>query len=129
MKDFRILLVEDDPINALVVTKTFKEYEFTVANSGRSALEKVLEQEFHLILMDINLGNPDMDGIAVMKKIRNNTKFDHIPIFAVTSYGMKDDRENLLQEGFDDYVSKPISRDNLGVKIKDIRQKMDNTEG
>ena len=129
MKDFKILLVEDDPINALVVTKTFKEYSFTVANSGQSALEKVYEEDFRLILMDINLGEPALDGIGVMKKIRENSKFAHIPIFAVTSYGMQGDREKFLKEGFNGYISKPIGRENLGAIIEGLRQRMDASEG
>ena len=128
MKDFKILLVEDDPINAMVVTKTFKEYSFTIASTGQSALEKVQHEHFHLILMDINLGNSDLDGITVMKKIRENSRFDKIPIFAITSYDMQEDQEKFLQEGFDNYILKPISKSNLGDLIEEVRQKMDDSE-
>lgn len=128
MKDFKILLVEDDPINAMVVTKTFKEYAFTVAKNGQSALEKVQYGDFHLILMDINLGNSDLDGIAVMKKIREDARFDKIPIIAITSYDIEEDPEKFLKEGFDNFISKPISQSNLGDLIEEIRQKRDASE-
>ena len=79
-------------------------------------LQKVSEKEFDLILMDIQL--PGIDGIETMKRLRQNLE-KHIPILAVTAFAMKGDEEMYLNEGFDDYVSKPVNIDLLLQKVED----------
>lgn len=120
--EFRILLVEDDPINAFVVTETFSRYEITVVEDGMEALDKVSSEEFHLILMDINLQDPNWDGTRVMQAIREMTGLGNIPIFAVTSYALAHDRDFFLQAGFDEYIPKPLHEDNLGVLVEKVRE-------
>jgi two-component system cell cycle response regulator DivK len=69
--------------------------------------------------MDINLGDEQLDGIDVMKKIRNELNINSCKIYAVTSYALFDDRERFLKEGFDAYFSKPINKELI---IKTIQE-------
>jgi two-component system cell cycle response regulator DivK len=122
-EQFRILLVEDDPINAYVVTETFEDYHITVVDNGMEALAKVEEEPFHLILMDINLRDTFWDGTKVMQAIRENPGMESIPIFAVTSYALPGDEQFFIEAGFDEYVPKPLTQENLGALIERERKK------
>ncbi len=68
-----------------------------------------------LILMDIQL--PGKDGITVTREIKGNAATRDIPVFALTSYAMKGDRERMMEAGFDSYMSKPI---NVGEFLKTV---------
>lgn len=108
----RILYVEDDMINALVMGKLLKStYEVVHVVDGESCLDKITKESFDIVLMDINLGRGQLDGVEVMKllKERNAT----MPVLAVTSYAMPEDESRFLQHGFDGYVVKPIDRTDL----------------
>lgn len=116
----RILYVEDDPINALVVQKLLKS-EFNVIHSidGETSLSMLEKERFDLILMDINLGKGKMDGVETMHQIKANPKTKHIKVITVTSYALPEDRERFLREGFDAYLAKPVDR---AVLLKTIHQ-------
>lgn len=116
-----ILYVEDDDINALVLTKMLNgHYNVHVVSDGEQCLEIMQNAAFDLVLMDINLGTGKMNGIETMKKIKEQEKLRHIPVFAVTSYAMPGDREGYLKEGFDKYFPKPIVKKDLLAAIGDI---------
>ncbi len=113
----RVLYVEDDNINALVMRKLLKaNYEVDHVIDGETCLEKIAQQSYDLILMDIHLGRGKMDGIQVMKKIK--ALFKSLPVLAVTSYALPEDEERFYKEGFDGYVVKPIDRNDLLEYIK-----------
>jgi CheY-like chemotaxis protein len=67
------------------------------------------ENEYDLILMDINLGDPEKDGVYYLKELRK-TRYQKKPIVAVTAYAMSGDRERFMDAGFDEYFSKPIEK-------------------
>ena len=80
------LLIVDDQINNLYATKKMLEHfdiEIYTALSGREALQAVLDTDFFLILMDVNM--PDMDGIETVSLIRGNNNYRHIPIIFITA--------------------------------------------
>jgi len=111
----RILLVEDDKVNQMVVERflEIKGHKITIANNGKEALDILKNEKFDIILMDINM--PEMDGIETTAQIRINetgTK-KHIPIIALTAYALKGDKEKFLSLGMDGYVAKPINRREL----------------
>jgi signal transduction histidine kinase/ActR/RegA family two-component response regulator len=111
----RILLVEDSVPNqkvALAILRT-GGHTVVVANDGNEALELFRAQEFDAILMDIQL--PGMDGFACTAGIRSAETGGarRIPIIAMTAHALAGDREKCLAAGMDDYVSKPIRRDDL----------------
>jgi len=107
----RILLAEDDAITAMLTKRLLGKagYSVTVATDGQEALKLLNEQDFSLILMDIQM--PIMDGVEATKAIRSSTTLGakaKIPIIATTAYSMTGDREKFLAAGMNDYVSKPI---------------------
>jgi CheY-like chemotaxis protein len=116
--EVKVLIVEDDLIN-LLVAKKLLETHFTVSTASKvkDALEIVEIEKFDIILMDINLGDDEMDGIKVMKRIRSMPLSYAQKIYAVTSYAMPEDKQRFLQEGFDYYFAKPINKELIVERI------------
>ncbi|MEP4534831.1 MAG: PAS domain S-box protein [Cyclobacteriaceae bacterium] len=114
----KILLVDDNDINRRVAVSILEKSGCKVkeASSGKEAIELVKEHTFDLIYMDIQM--PDMDGIETTKKLRSEIKKPLPPIVAMTAYSMEEDRQNFLNQGMDDYVSKPIKASNLIGTVK-----------
>ncbi len=107
-----ILLVEDNLINQQVAVGILQiqGYSVTVANNGREALEAYGQGAFDLVLMDCHM--PEMDGFEATREIRTReqaTRGKRIPIIALTANAMAHDREECLQAGMDDHLSKPFS--------------------
>lgn len=113
-----ILLIEDDAINANVIQRFLKkEFKVDVAFNGTKGIELAKDNEYCIVLLDINLGR-GISGLEVLTQLKQLEKFVSIPIIASTAYTMKGDREKLLEAGFDDYISKPYTMDEILVKIK-----------
>jgi two-component system sensor histidine kinase/response regulator len=114
-----ILLVEDNLINQKLARYmlTREGYLLDMAENGREAVEKFLRgpENFDLILMDIQM--PEMDGREAARIIRSKG-FTHVPIIAMTAESMKGDREKCLAAGMNDYISKPINREEVLAMIK-----------
>lgn len=114
-----VLLVEDDPLSRMILTKMLvNEFELHVACSADEALELTEKQKekgkpFNLMLLDINL--PDgWDGVYLMHHIRNMLPvYSLVPFIAQTSYALPEQRARILDEGFDDFVAKPVKQDEL----------------
>lgn len=107
----RLLYVEDDPINALVIKKLLaNHYSTEHVEDGETCLSILEKESFDLVLMDINLGRGKMDGIETMKRIKAKPSFKDLPIVAITSYAMPEDKDRFLGEGFNGYLSKPVER-------------------
>ena len=104
----KILLAEDNKINQMVATELLKVEGFvpTVADNGRIVLELLQEQQFDLILMDVQM--PEMDGFEATRIIRSDSQFGNIPILAMTANAMSDDRALCLEAGMNDHIAKPI---------------------
>ena len=117
-----ILLVEDEHINrTLAVTILEREgWEVTIAEDGLEAIRKHKEEEFDLILMDIQM--PQLDGYETTRFIRRDEMHTtrHVPIIAMTAYAVKGDREKCLAAGMDGYVSKPVCPDRLRFEIATV---------
>ncbi len=122
-RPIRLLLVEDDPFNQEYMVYLLKDVGFkvTLIDNGVKALETLAAQPFDLVLMDIQM--PEMDGFETTERIRNavDAGFDpNIPILALTAYAMKGDRERMLDAGMDDYLSKPLKKEQLLDKIESM---------
>lgn len=116
-----LLYVEDDKINALVVSKFLHQHHtVTVANTEQEAMELVKVHDFDLVILDISLGNQDDDGVQLLHKIRAMDHYKDKKIVALTAHALREDREKYLSLGFDDYMSKPIERTFLLQKIDDL---------
>ena len=115
----KILYVEDDAVNAFVICKMLEAHRVDVAENCEACFKRVAETEYDLVLMDINLGDSEYDGIYCMKELRKRG-YASKPIIAVTAYAMFGDRDRFLKEGFDDYYSKPVQKKQL---IKSIEER------
>jgi two-component system, sensor histidine kinase and response regulator len=115
----RILLVEDSIANQKVALAILNEHSHTVviANNGRQALDLLAGQEFDVVLMDVQM--PEMDGHTATANIRALEKNTdrHQPIIAMTAHALAGDREKCLAVGMDDYVSKPVRREDLFLAL------------
>ncbi len=107
---FKILLAEDGLVNQKVAVGLLENHGYVVkvVENGKQAIEAWKHGDFGLILMDVQM--PEMDGLEATAAIREQEKQtgEHVPIIAMTANAMLGDRENCLQAGMDDYVSKPV---------------------
>lgn len=110
LKGMRILVVEDNIVNVLVVKKFLEKWGviFAHAQDGLDALEKTKNEVFDLILMDIHM--PNMDGYGASKGIRamKDGHYDQIPIIALTASALMDNKERVYDAGMNDIVVKPF---------------------
>jgi two-component system cell cycle response regulator DivK len=104
----KILLVEDDFMNMRLAEHILEGEGYTVlrATTAQEALRKIESTFPDLILMDVQL--PDMDGMTVVRILREKPSTRDITILALTACAMKGDRERILQRGCNGYISKPI---------------------
>ena len=107
----RVLVAEDDPINQIVVRKILEKtgLEVTIANDGVEAVDKATSERYDLILMDMQM--PNMDGCEATRRLRGQ-KYT-LPIVALTANVMKNDIEECLNAGCDEFQAKPIDRNSL----------------
>jgi two-component system sensor histidine kinase/response regulator len=112
--DVLILVVEDNSVNQKVALGMLKKLGFTadVANDGLEAVAAVQKKNYDLVFMDMQM--PNLDGLGATHRIRQlGGSFGHLLIIAMTANAMQGDREKCLAAGMDDYISKPLKRDNL----------------
>ena len=115
LSNLNILLVEDNPTNQMFMKVLMKKLllKFKIANNGEEAIKLYTDNTFDLILMDENM--PVMSGSEATIKIRElelNTN-SHIPIIALTANVLQEDKEKFLNVGMDDYLSKPLKKQEL----------------
>jgi CheY-like chemotaxis protein len=109
-RPLRILIAEDNKVNQMVATRMLERlgHHIEIANNGVEAVEMSMDNEYDLILMDIQM--PVMGGFEAMQEIRvrGAKTGDYVPILALTAHAMEGDAEKCLAAGFDGYLSKPI---------------------
>ncbi len=112
-KGKKVLLVEDNEVNQMIAQTILEDVGLvvTIANNGLEGCQLIQQEEFDLVIMDIQM--PKMDGLSAAKKIRENSDFAHIPIVAMTAHAMEEDREKSLNAGMNDHTTKPIDTVNL----------------
>jgi len=109
----KVLLVEDNVINQQIGVELLHRacLEVTVADNGLRALEIINQQTsnpaFNLILMDLQM--PEMDGYEAFTRIREQKKYQDIPIVALTAHAMREERERCLDMGMNEHIAKPIN--------------------
>ncbi|MEI6219635.1 MAG: response regulator, partial [bacterium] len=118
----RILYVEDDQINMLFGTSLLNKlgHEVTVAENGRECLDVLKEGTFDIILMDVQM--PVMNGEEALHEIRRQETDTnlHQAVIALTAHSLRGEKERLMGEGFDGYVSKPIEIAELIAEMKRV---------
>lgn len=114
--DAHVLVAEDNPINQKLIKRTLEDLglRITTVSNGQLAVEARAKENFDMIFMDIAM--PIMDGVEATKSIlayEAQQGIPHIPIVAVTANALKGDRERFMEEGLDEYITKPIKRENI----------------
>ena len=118
LNDVRLLLVDDNSSNRMVATSFLNKMgvQVVVAENGAVALKKVQEQDFDIILMDLQM--PQMNGYQATQAIRRlRGKYQTLPIIALTADVVSDAKDRVKKAGMNDYLSKPFSPDVLYRKI------------
>ena len=119
--NFSILVVEDNPINQMVIkiiAKNWDDCELQFANNGEEGLALLAQHHFDIVLMDLQM--PVMDGYEATLAIRSGSLGEdkiNIPIIAVTADVMETTKQRVLTIGMDDYMSKPVDAEGLRSKI------------
>jgi len=113
LRGARVLLAEDSALNRQVACELLAAVgvEADVAVNGLEALEKLAVQQYDLVLMDIQM--PEMDGLTATRRLRTDPRHALLPVIAMTAHAMAGDREQSLQAGMNDHVTKPIDPQQL----------------
>ena len=114
-KDITILIAEDNESNYLLFQSILgSKYKLIHAWNGQEAVELYQQHKPQIIIMDINM--PKMDGYEATREIRKFS--DSVPIIAVTAYAFASDKERIMKNGFNSYVSKPLNANKLIQELK-----------
>jgi len=119
-----VLIVEDNEQNLKLARDVlqFNGFRTLEARCAGDALELALRCDPDVILMDIQL--PDMDSVSALSRLRAEPRTSSTPVIAVTAFGMRTDREQLLHAGFDDYILKPIDIRSFPDRVRRVRRSM-----
>ncbi len=114
----KLLVVEDNPLNQEIIESLLETMGIKpqCVDSGPAAIQAIAQQNYDLVLMDIQL--PGMDGVEATRQIRQINKAKNLPIIAVTANALPGDRERYLAAGMNDYLAKPIDPAKLYSLIK-----------
>ncbi|MFI5106205.1 MAG: response regulator, partial [Terriglobales bacterium] len=118
-RPLRILLAEDNLVNQRLAIRLLEKmgHQVVVVQTGEEALLALSADKFDLVLMDVQM--PEMDGFAATREIRRREQGgkERLPVIAMTAHAMKGDRESCMEAGMDDYLAKPIHREELQQAI------------
>jgi CheY-like chemotaxis protein len=121
----KILLAEDSVVNQRLALGLLRQWGHTVvvANNGREALERLADQPFDVVLMDVQM--PEMDGLEATARLRERERESgtHVPVIAMTAHAMQGDRDRCLAAGMDGYVVKPIRRPELQAALEGLHHR------
>jgi two-component system cell cycle response regulator DivK len=118
MERKKILVIDDDKKNRYLISFLLEKesFEVVIATNGFEGIEAAKKQRVDLIIMDIKM--PKMNGYETTKRIRRLKKYKSIPIVALTSYAMMEDKEKAMKAGCTGYMSKPINPETFISEIK-----------
>ena len=116
----RVLLAEDDQTSQQLIVRLLEKqgHAVTVATTGQAAVTKWKQEDFDLVLMDVQM--PEVNGVAATREIRSMEEEDPVPIIALTARASKDDRNECLRAGMDDYLAKPVSIEALRTVVAEF---------
>lgn len=121
MNEYRILVVEDDiPVrNLIATTLKARGYQYLTAENGDKAIQAASLQNPDIMLLD--LGLPDMDGVDVIRRIRT---WSNVPIIVISARSEDKDKIEALDEGADDYLTKPFSVEELLARLRVTQRRL-----
>ena len=125
----KVLVAEDNPVNRELLRELLENRGYVVieACNGQEVLDMIEQSQPDVLLLDI--GMPVLDGFTVIRRIRQNPSLATLPVLAVTAYAMRDDRNNVLNAGFDGYLSKPINARELANELERLLRKREDRNG
>jgi two-component system, sensor histidine kinase len=119
----KLLIVDNDEISRFYISYVYKNTAVVdTAEDAESAIIKATQIVYDIVILDIGLKG-ELNGIDVLKEIRKLPGYDKIPIITFTAFAMAGDREKFLSEGFDDYIAKPIIKEDLFALVAKNLQK------
>ena len=113
-----MIVDDDDEILRFLEAELSSQYKVYICRNGKEGLQTILKQQPDLIISDVVM--PEMDGISLLKTIRNNPNVSHIPFILLTSKAEYKDRIEGLSKGADAYLGKPFVVEELRVHIKNL---------
>jgi CheY-like chemotaxis protein len=118
VSDWKVLIIDDDTDNLGVACEFLEFLGATVhtARDGKEGLESLKDYEPTVILLDLSM--PVMDGWQMIKKLKEEPKWTAIPVIALTAHAMQQDRERVIEAGFDGHITKPFLLSSLVDDIK-----------
>ncbi len=121
VRRLRVLLAEDNPVNQRLAMKLLSKqgHEVTLASTGLQAVRSVRQSRFDIVLMDVQM--PEMDGLQATRAIRAweaESRLPPVPVIALTAHARNSDREQCLEAGMNDFLSKPFD-------LADLRRLLD----
>ncbi|GJM23874.1 MAG: hypothetical protein DHS20C16_02890 [Phycisphaerae bacterium] len=113
-----LLVVEDNAVNQRVVSSLLDRlgYAVSIACNGLEALHALEQDAFDLVLMDVQM--PTMDGLEATSRIRLQEKYSDLPVIALTAHAALSDRDRCIRAGMDDYITKPINKNDLKAMVE-----------
>ena len=113
-----VLVVDDNQDNLMLLAFLVEQLDCTIitASNGQTALDLAQTYQPALILLDMML--PDLDGMEVLSRLRQNSLTITIPVIAVTAMARPEDRDRILSAGCNEYVTKPYAIDELEVLLR-----------
>ena len=120
MKSYRLLIVDDSALMRELLCLSlgkFVDIQIDEADDGLKALKKLSENQYDMLFADINM--PVMDGLKLVRHIRNNPKTADLPVVIISTLNVSDDVERIRQLGVTDILLKPVT----GTQITDIIKK------
>jgi two-component system sensor histidine kinase/response regulator len=121
----RVLVAEDNEFNSELLEQLLgrRGHHVRIVNDGRQALTAVQGEQFDLLLLDVHM--PEMDGFQVVESLREYERQSggHLPVIALTARSRKEDREQCLAAGMDDFLAKPIQSEDLWAAIDRLVEK------
>jgi CheY-like chemotaxis protein len=123
LKDWVVLIVEDDEVNQRTI-KRFLENKFNtiITDSSDVALEILKKEKVDLILMDLSIFG-SKNGLELTRELKASKGYSHIPVIAITAHAFEEDKRNALAAGFDDFLAKPFTKQSLLDMISVFRNK------
>jgi len=115
-----ILVVEDNPDNRKLVTWILEDegYSVTCAPTAEEGLAALEQRVFDIVLMDISL--PGMDGKEATRQIRQNPKWQALPVIALTAHAIKGEHESIMASGVTDLITKPLDEEQLLNRLAEL---------
>ena len=121
MNKFQVLIVEDDPPIRNLISTTLKthDYKYLIAKNGEEALLQASTYSPDVVFLD--LGLPDIDGVEIIRKIR---EWSNMPIIVISARSEDEDKIEALDSGADDYLTKPFSVEELLARLRVMQRRI-----